>query len=355
MYAVSSNVRESLTNNHGEVAPAKPTHNQGDLAMQDHNFTSDVRDSLTNVPSIASSAMLVELSVSHWTGKKKDKRASEDVTADNHAHKGVANVHKKLLGNCAELDTVQKFVANSRNLHYSMTMPWSDTGMRLLPTAQYFKYHEQMTAIQNEFAQLVDNFLQRYADEVVDAQVTLGSLFNHDDYPTADSLAGKFAFRLSYIPLPDAGDFRLDVNNDAMTQMQTQYQDYYGRQLKNAMNDVWKRVYDSLSKMSERLDYQSDEYVDEVYTDKNGETRTRTRNVGAKTFRDSLVSNVTDMVELLHVCNVTGDSQMSALANQLDETLRGVTPDALREDAYLRAQTKRAVDNVIKSLPSLDI
>lgn len=207
--------------------------------------------------------------------------------------------------------------------------------MRLLPTAQYFKYHEQMTAIQNEFNRLVDNFLQRYADEVVDAQVTLGSLFNPDDYPTVDSLTSKFAFRLSYIPLPDAGDFRLDVNNDAMSQMQTQYQEYYGRQLKNAMNDVWRRVYDSLSKMSERLDYQSDETK--------------------KIFRDSMVSNVVDMVELLRVCNVTGDSQMSAMANKLDETLRGVTPDALREDGYLRAQTKRAVDDVIKSLPSLDI
>ena len=120
------------------------------------------------------------------------------------------------------------------------------------------------------------------------------------------------------------------------------------------MNDVWRRVYEKLANMSERLDY-TDEYVDEVYTAKNGQTRTRTRNVGAKTFRDSLVSNVTDMVELLHVCNVTGDSQMSALANQLDETLRGVTPDALREDAYLRAETKRTVDQVIQSLPSLDI
>ena len=101
------------------------------------------------------------------------------------------------------------------------------------------------------------------------------------------------------------------------------------------MNDVWQRAYDALSRMSERLDYQDNE--------------------NKKIFRDTLVSNVTDMVELLHVCNVTGDSQMSALANQLDETLRGVTPDALREDAYLRAETKRTVDQVIKSLPSLDI
>lgn len=287
------------------------------------------------VPSIASSAMLCELSISTWTGRKKDKRASEEVTTSNKASAGVANVSKKLLADCAELMAIQKLTANIRNMHYNMTMPWSDTGLRLLPTAQYFKYHEQMTAMQNEYNSLVDTFLRDYDNEIINAQLKLGDLFDPFEYPTVDSLRHKFGFRLSYIPLPDAGDFRIDVGNEATDQIRTEYQSYYSRQLENAMNDVWQRAYDALSRMSERLDYQDNE--------------------NKKIFRDTLVSNVTDMVELLHVCNVTGDSQMSALANQLDETLRGVTPDALREDAYLRAETKRTVDQVIKSLPSLDI
>lgn len=287
------------------------------------------------VPSIASSAMLCELSISTWTGRKKDKRASEEVTTSNNASAGVANVSKKLLADCAELMAIQKLTANIRNMHYNMTMPWSDTGLRLLPTAQYFKYHEVMTAMQNEYDSLVDTFLRDYDNEIINAQLKLGDLFDPFEYPTVDSLRHKFGFRLSYIPLPDAGDFRIDVGNEATDQIRTEYQSYYSRQLENAMNDVWQRAYDALSRMSERLDYHDNE--------------------SKKIFRDSLVSNVTDMVELLHVCNVTGDSQMSALANQLDETLRGVTPDALREDAYLRAETKRTVDQVIKSLPSLDI
>ena len=89
--------------------------------------------------------MLVELQISQWTGRKKDKRASATVTTQNYADKGTAAVNKKLLGHCEELDAIHKFTANARNIHYSMTMPWSDTGMRLLPTAQYFAYHKQMT------------------------------------------------------------------------------------------------------------------------------------------------------------------------------------------------------------------
>ena len=72
--------------------------------------------------------------------------------------------------------------------------------------------------------------------------------------------------------------------------------------------------------MSERLDYSASE-------DK-------------KIFRDTLVTNVLDMVELLTVCNVTGDSQMEAARLKLEDALRGVNADALREDAHLRSRTK---------------
>ena len=122
--------------------------------------------------------MLVELSIGTWTGRKLDKRASQDVTSQNNADKGVANVHKKLLGDCAELDAVQKFTANARNVHYACTMPWSDTGLRLLPTTQYFKYHQEMTALQSEYQRLVQAFLDAYSWEIQNAQLKLGALFN---------------------------------------------------------------------------------------------------------------------------------------------------------------------------------
>lgn len=288
-----------------------------------------------HTPTISSSAMLVELSISTWTGRKLDKRASTDVTAQNYAVAGVANVNKKLLGDCAELMAVQKFTGNLRNAHYSMTMPWSDTGLRLLPTTQYFKYNEAMTALQAEYARLVQLFLSAYDWEITQAQVKLGDLFIRDDYPTTAALHNKFEFRLTYIPLPDAGDFRIDIANDAAEELRAHYEKYYGNQLANAMNDVWQRTYDALARMSERLGYADHEKK--------------------KVFRDSLVENVSDMIDLLRVCNVAGNSQMAAMADRLEESMRGVTPEALREDEYLRVETKRAVDAAIKALPSLDL
>ena len=298
--------------------------------------TDNVSATLTeSAPSISSSAMLVELSISTWTGRKLDKQASQVVTTTNNASSGVANVHKKLLGDCAELDMIQKFVGNVRNEHYAMTMPWSDTGIRLLPTAQYFKYHRVMTDFVNSHKELITKFLNAYANRVADAQDKLGDLFRRMDYPSPDQIASKFNFNISYIPLPEVGDFRIDIGNEQKEVLQKSYTDYYSSQLSNAMNDVWTRLHKVLTNMSERLDY----------ADK--ETK--------KIFRDTLVTNVVDIVELLSVCNVTKDSRMESMRVSLDNALRGVTPDAFREDEVLRAETKQAIDDAIKALPSLDI
>ena len=297
--------------------------------------TQTVSQGLTNAPSISSSATLVELGISKWTGRKLDKRASADVASANYAKTGVANVHKKLLGDCAELKAIDTLVGVARTAHYSMTMPWSDTGLRLLTTKAYFKYHETMTEIQASFDDCVNTFLQAYDWEITQAQAKLGDLFNRNDYPTTESLSSKFGFRLSYMPLPEAGDFRLDINTEAQAEMKSHYETYYSTQLNNAMNDIWQRAFKCLSNMSERLDYASHE--------------------SKKVFRDTLVTNVLDIVDLLSVCNITNDSQMEAMRMKLEDTLQGVTPDALREDEFLRAETKKSVDEVIKSLPSLDM
>jgi len=288
-----------------------------------------------DAPTLASASMLVEVNISNWVGRKKDKRASEDVVTQNHAAAGVANVNKKLLADSDNLRAIQQHVTATRAAHAHMTMPWSNSGLRLLPTAQYFKYQQTMTDMQNEFERLITNFLDSYNDEVIDVQMKLGDLFSRDDYPTTGDLERKFGFSINYMPLPDAGDFRIDIGNEALAEVKQQYSEFYAKQYSTAMNDVWTRLHKALTSMSDRLDYSSKE-------DK-------------KVFRDTLVSNVTDMIELLRVCNVTNSTQMAAMADSLEEAMSGVTPDALREDDYFRAETKAAVDAAIKSLPSLDI
>lgn len=287
------------------------------------------------VQSISSSSMLVELGIGVWTGRRQDKKASEEVTVANHADKGVARVTKSLLGNCDELDALVKFAANVRNLHYNSTLPWSDMGPRLLPTPRYFAYHKNMSALQAEFFRMVDAFVAAYDLEVAAAQAKLGDLFDVREYPNASELRQRFSFKFNYIPLPDAGDWRLDIANEALASLQAQYQSHYAGQLESAMKDIWKRLYETLNTLSRQLsDKTEDGKTPRIYA--------------------SVFERMQEVLELMETCNMTGDMQMQLMQRKLATAFRGVSAEAVKDDAYLRRDTKQAIDAAIKSLPSLD-
>ena len=283
-----------------------------------------------SAPSIASSAMFAELSIGNWTARKLDRKATKETTSANGASDDAGAFHKKLLS-CPELEAIQKHIANTRqNIHYRLTMPWSDLGVRLLPTAMFAEYYKEITAAETEFHRLVDAFLQAYTWAQAQAQARLGNLFSSDDYPSVEIVAAKFRFRHSQTPIPDAGDFRLDIGNEAQDALRKQYADFYAQQLNNAMGDVWQRTYDALQKMSERLDYADAD--------------------NKKIFRDSLVDNVREMLGLLSKFNVTGDQRMENMRVRLEDAMLGVSADTLRDDDTFRLDTKAKVDAIIKSM-----
>ena len=286
-----------------------------------------------SAPTISSSSMLVELSISVWTGRKKDRAASDDVTRMNHANVGVASVNKKLLGDCEELVAIQKFAGNVRSGHYAMTMPWSDSGLRLLPTAQFFKYNEQITALRTEFDRLIETFLSAYDWEVMQAQTKLGNLFIRDEYPTIESLRDKFGFRINYIPLPDAGDWRVNMEQETTASLKAQYAAFYQAQMETAMRDVWERLHEHVTR-----------FIKQLGVDEEGKK--------GKIFQ-STIDHVLSLTDMLGMTNFTNDPNLSLAEARLRAALRDVTQADLKNDEFLREDTKRAMEQAIAALPSL--
>jgi|TARA_R100000426_G_scaffold2947_2_gene5022 hypothetical protein len=284
-------------------------------------------------PNLSSASMLVDFSASVYTARKKDVSASEELETIKKADPNVANVHKKLLGNCPELVAVQKFVGNTRNAHSSMTLPWSDMGMRLLPTSTFFKYKQYMTKAEQEFHTLVEKFFDIYEDAVVNAQTLLGDLYNPANYPPLDVLRHKFGWRLSFVPLPTSGDFRVEMEQEQAKSLAEEYDKHYTAMFGKAIDSMMGDLMKYLARLSDRLDYKSQE-------DK-------------KVFHDTVTSNITDMLENLLVPLADKDKRLHTLTRQLMDTFEGISADALREDGALRQNTKQSVDDVISSIKSL--
>lgn len=292
----------------------------------------------TNIvaPTISSSAMLVELSISTWTARRLDKGTTGEVLRDKRAERNSGSFNKNLLVGCDELEAVKKFAANVRSsAHYNMTMPWSDSGLRLLPTVKYFDYHENMTALRDEFYRLVEAFLSVYDWEVMQVQTRLGDLFSRDEYPTSESVRNKFSFTINYIPVPDVSDWRVKMNHETARSLSSQYKDFYSDQMNRAMRDVWQRLH-----------RECDRFIKQLSVDSEGKK--------GKLYQSTidLLLHLTDMME---AANFTGDPSLQLAQRKLRTIVAGLDKDDLVRNPKFREDTKTAMEDAIAALPSLDI
>lgn len=287
---------------------------------------------VTNVPSLASSGVLVELSISVWTGRKQDKTATKQVADQNGANKAHINTTKALLGDCAELDAVKKFAGNTRQWSYGGTEEWGHLGQRYLPMVRFPGFHKEVTDMQTEFYRLRDEFLQVYEFSQTRAQAQLGNLYNPDEYPSVESLRDKFKFNLAYPPVPTGG-FIHNIQSEAERYLADEYNRVYTERIEGVMKGVWQRVYDAIKHMSDKLDWGGEGSASEK-----------------KRIHATTLDNLRELCGMLPDFNVTNDSRLSTLHAELDQALIGVTTDALREDDTYRAETKKAMDAILSNM-----
>lgn len=276
-------------------------------------------------------AMLVEFNASVWTARKLDKTTTDEVVAHKNATaKDAARVNKHLLAGRTELDVITQAVGRARAYVYDHTLPWSDSGLRLLPTKNFMAFTERMHEFNDEIEALVKSFVTIYPTLITAQAMALGDMFRRDDYPTANEIMTKFAFRVNYMPVPVAGDFRVDVGNEAQAELKQKLDELAEERINNAMRDIRERLSTHLKRMSDRL---TTDYV-------QGEAKQRR-------FHDSLVDGALELCDLTKALNVVGDTTLEGARKELEGLLVGVTAQELRKNEAVRQDTKKAVDAIL--------
>lgn len=277
--------------------------------------------------SITNSSLIVEMNISVWTANKLDRRATEDVTCDAGANRNAAKVHKNLMAGTNLRKDIANFASECHNWHRRRTLPWADYGARLLPTSLFLEYKTEANARRDKFNALVDEFITNYPTLVYNAQAELGTLFNINDYPSVDEVRDKFGFRLVFSPVPEAGDFRLDVPTSDLNALKNQYEDSFKDRVADAMREPWDRLHTLLTGMSEKL------------VEPEGE--------GKKLFHESFVTNAEALCELLTHLNITQDPTLEAARVQLVQAMTGADIIDVRESPAVRADIKSRVDGIL--------
>lgn len=269
-------------------------------------------------------AMLVKLSISIWTAKKEDKKVTQEVEKQYNAHD--AGKYNKFLIAVEEIKKLNKIPNETRTFHYENTLPWTDEGFRILTADNYLPYTQKMREFKSKTEEAKRVFFDNYQAYVDEAQRRLNGLFNPADYPTITELEKKFSFDVSFTPLPDKADFRVNLQADETNRIKEEIETRLKSSIQNAINDLWERLYNVVKHASDKLN------------DKEA------------IFRDSLISNMINLVNLLPRLNLTNDSKLEEMRQEVENKLCQVTPGELREDEGLRKETARTCDDIVEKM-----
>ena len=276
--------------------------------------------------SISSSAVLVELNISVWPASKIDREITEQVNSNAMAVRDASQTKKNLFAGTGIRKDIEKFASRVRLYHNQHTLPWADKGERMLPTALFMEYKQTMNAYEQQFDMMCNNFFAEYPRLVSEAPANLGAMYKASDYPELDEVKQKFGFKRSVNPLPESGDFRLDIPANDLEEMRSEFESKFSERLADAMRAPWERLHKMLTDMSDKLKDNGDE---------------------KKRYHDSLISNPLELCELLTKLNVTNDPKLEEARKSLERTMLGVSIEAIKEDSHEREQLKNKVDAIL--------
>ena len=271
--------------------------------------------------------MLVSLSISLWTARKLDRKVSNDVDISNSTMTKAGNYHKNLLAGDDSLSSIQKLAGLIRTYHITQTSPWNDNGDRLLTTSQFFDYKQEMARLEKQYWDLVKDFVAGYGTRISAAAFQLGSLFDRGEYPDVDQVISKFGFKVNYAPLPESGDWRVDINNEGLNGLKDSYDKLYESNLEKISADNYDRLFKILTKLSFGLRTNEDGTKGKIY--------------------ESVLDNAKELCSLLTHFNVKGDTQLEAMRIQLEDNITGIDVKDIKDSDYVRVTLKREVDNIL--------
>ncbi len=173
------------------------------------------------------------------------------------------------------------------------------------------------------------------AGHVEDAQVRLGDMFSSEDYPSVEKIKGAFAFEVRILPVPVSSDFRVDIGDAQADDIRLALENATQEAIQTAMHDAFERISSAVSHMAEKL---------RAY--KPGSEGNRAEGV----FRDSLVDNIRELVQVLPSFNLTNDENLKILTSRLNRELCLHDAAELRDSEDLRGDIATCAETILKDV-----
>lgn len=287
-----------------------------------------------NVANLNERAMLVNLEIRRWSQHTTDQEVSNEVAVAHNADGSMGRYRKRLLPKNALL-TYTGVVNSLRREHYFLTLPWSDEGYRILSSTGYFEYQKRINGLIFEGKAALEEFWPKYEQFKAEMKASLNGLYKEEDYPPVDELKAKFGVDIKIKPMPtNKDDFRVKLPAATVKKIQQSIEDDAKQVVENAIKDVYGRLHSVIEHAAERLKAYKVTEQDKI------EGR----------FRDSLVTNIVELLDVIPALNITDDAELNKFAATIRKDIAAHPAQVLRDDEAVRNAVVSKADAILAKM-----
>lgn len=211
-----------------------------------------------------------------------------------------------------------------------MTLPYPEPGIRLLRRDQIERFDALMADLRGELNDEVANLEAHFTEMKATARNRLGRLFNSDDYP--GSLIGLFGMEWDF-PSVEPPSYLQQLSPELYEQEKQRIAARFDEAVQLAEQAFAEELSKLVAHLTERLSGADD-----------GKP---------KVFRDSAVTNLAEFFERFKTLNIRSNEDLDNLVGQAQRVVRGIAPQALRDDRSIRARVTGELGAVRASLDRL--
>jgi len=260
---------------------------------------------------LSTSALLVDYSLSAPSVSKKAKEKTTEVRRKEDTNAVSVNKEPYMGTNIKDIISLHSEVR--KVVDETLTLAWEKGGCKLLPMTNYQKYIEYMTKKKDKHDELVQKFRNNIPVMVAKAPDRMKDLFDEGDYPDPDcevsinNFMSKFKFDYeNFFPVPEAGDFRVDVNSGAMDDLKTGLENMLKKRLELGKNSLWERGYDILKQWQDMPNK-------------------------ASVSKTTVHTNAENLIKLIDSANITNDRNLKRLRDDLELIVKSTNIEMLRD------------------------
>ena len=268
-----------------------------------------------------------------WFGVRKSLSAQQkEQAADSFgAESSYLSAAKKLLDTKhPAFKTVTAVRGRAVSLWKGMSLPFPESGVRLIRQDDIPAFNMQLTTMKAELEEAVEQLDERYGELKSAARERLGRLYNPADYPA--TLVGLFKLEHDF-PSVEPPDYLRQLSPELFRQEQARVAARFEQAVQMAQEAFTTEFAKVVSHLTERL--------------------SGTEDGKPKVFRDSAVENLGEFFQRFRSLNVGSDAELERLVEEARNIVRGIEPQQLRDNTLLRHQIATHPSGVQRCLAGL--